>query len=119
MSKSKINIKVEYAGINSIRDLTKEELITCIEQTLERDRAAKFWFERYVLEIANKRAEKKLKEDESKGDRWIRLENEYIELLKPYRGKKISDIPADIIERGAALEKEAKKAAKEYFATFN
>lgn len=118
MSKSKIDIKFEYAGINSIRDLTKEELITCIERTVERDRSAKFWFERYALEIADKRAQKKLEEDEAKGDRWIKLQYEYSELLKPYSRKKLSDIPGEVLEKAAALAGKIEKAQKEYFATF-
>ena len=37
-------------GIKNLNDLTKEELIYCIKGTLERDRSAKFWFERRLWE---------------------------------------------------------------------
>lgn len=105
-------------GIKTLRDLTKEELIYCIEHTLERNSSAKFWFERRLIDIADKRRRKKLKEDEEKGNRWISLLKEYEELLKPYKGAKIGDLPADIIEKGAKLEREIKKAQEEYFDTF-
>lgn len=110
--------KHEDVGINSLRDLTKEELIACIERTFEMDRSAKFWFERYLLHIADKRREKKLEEDAAKGDKWIRLQKEYEELLRPHRGKKIGELPPDVIEKGVALERAIKKAQEEYFATF-
>lgn len=105
-------------GIKTLRDLTKEELIYCIEHSLEHNSSAKFWFERRLLDIADKRREKKLKEDEEKGSRWIDLQKEYAELLKPYSGKKLGEIPADILERGAELERKIQKAQEEYFATF-
>ena len=117
MGKIKIQ-KIEDVGINTIRDLTKEELIECIEKALENDSSARFWFQRKLLDIADRRRNKKLEEDEAKGNRWIALEKEYNELMKPYAGKKIGDIPMDIINKGAALSKEIRKAQKAYFATF-
>lgn len=117
MSRVKI-FKHEDVGINSIRDLTKEELISCIENVLEMNSSAKFWFERRVLDVADKRREKKLRDDEAKGDKWVRLEREYADLLAPYRGKKIGELPADVIKKGAELEREIKKAYEEYTATF-
>ena len=110
--------KHEDVGINSIRDLTKEELIECIESTLERDKSAKFWFERRILHIADRRREKKLQDEEAKGDKWISLEKQYNELMKPYVGMKLTEIPIDIVQKGAALAKAAREAQQEYFATF-
>ena len=110
--------KHEDVGINTIRDLSKEELIECITRTLERDSHAKFWFERQLLYVAEKRREKKLKEDEAKGDKWLALEKEYAELLKPYDGMKWKDVPTDIIAKAAEISKAAKNAQEEYFDTF-
>lgn len=119
MMKRSVNIqKHKDVGINTIRDLTKDELIECIEQVFERDISAKFWFERCICHIADKRRKKKLEDEEAKGDRWIKLQKEYAELLKPYSGKRINEIPMDIVEKGAALEKEIIKAQEEYFSTF-
>ena len=111
--------KHEDVGINSLCDLTKEELIECIENTIKNNHSAKFWFERYLLHIADRRREKKLTDMEAKGDRWINLQKEYVELLKPYKGKKIGDIPTDIIKKGAELEKQIRIARDKYFATFS
>lgn len=119
MSKNGISIqKHEDVGINSIRDLTKEELISCIESVLEMNSSAKFWFERRVLDIADKRRKKKLKEEEAKINRLTNLIKEYEELIKPYRGKKLGEWPPDVIDKGASLERKIMKAKKEYFATF-
>lgn len=111
-------IKHEDVGINSIRDLTKEELTECIEYALERDKSAKLWFERRVLDIADRRREKQLKDDEAKGDKWIALEKEYEELLRPYANKKWSEVPTDVVQKAAEISKAAAKARKEYFKTF-
>lgn len=110
--------KHEDVGINSLRDLTKEELIGCIEYTVERNKSAKFWLERYVLQIADQRREAALANMEEAGDRWINLQKEYVKLLEPYKGKKIGDIPMDVIEKGAELEKKIRIAQEKYFATF-
>lgn len=110
--------KHEDVGINTIRDLSKEELIECITHTLEHDHSAKFLFERKLLYIAEERREKKLKEDEAKGDKWLALEKEYAELLKPYSGMKWKDVPTDVITKAAEISKAAKKAQEEYFDTF-
>ena len=73
--------RFDDVGIKTLRDLTKEELIYCIEHSLEHNSSAKFWFERRLLDVVDKRREKKLKEDEEKGNRWIDLQKEYAELL--------------------------------------
>lgn len=112
-------LKHEDVGILSIKDLTKEELIYCIENVLKMNSSAKFWFERRVLDIANIRREKKLQDEEAKGKRWIDLQKEYEELTKPYRGKKLTEWPMDVIEKGAALERKIREAQEEYFATFD
>lgn len=111
--------KHEDVGINSIRDLTKEELIECIESALERDKSAKFWFERRVIDIADRRRNKKLEEDEAKGNKWIELVTEYEGLLKPYAGKPWSEVPTDVIQKAAEVSKAVRKAQKEYFETFD
>ena len=119
MSKWKDITKREDVGIYSIRDLTKNEIIYCIERIFEIDERAKFWFDRAVIQVADQRAEKKLNQDMKKGDKWIELLKEYEELLKPYRGKKIGEMPPDVLKKGVELEKEIKKAQEEYFATFD
>lgn len=111
--------KHEDVGINSIRDLTKEELIECIEYALECDESAKFWFERRVLTITDRRREKKLQDDEAKGNKWIELEKEYEGLLRPYAGKPWSEVPTDVIQKAEEVAKAARKAQKEYFETFD
>lgn len=114
-----IILKHEDVGIHQLKDLTKEELLECITFTFMRDSSAKFWFERYVLTIADIRRKKQLKDDEAKGDKWIALEKEYEELLRPYAGKPWSEVPTDVIQKAAEVSKAARKAQKEYFETFD
>lgn len=106
------------AGINGLKDLTKEELLYCIDRMTEYNTSAGFWLNRAIVDIADRRRKKKLDEDEAKGDRWIDLQRQYEELLKPYVGKKIGELPPEVIEKGAKLERAIKKAQKEYFDTF-
>ena len=106
------------AGIKRLRDLTKDELLYCIERITEYDSSAHFWLNQAVVIIADRRRKKKLDEDEAKGDRWISLQQQYAELLKPYSGKNIGELPPDVIEKGARLERAIRQAQKEYFDTF-
>jgi len=109
----------EDVGIKKLQDLSKEELVECLEYVAERNRSDKFWIDRKLLYIADKRRKKKLEEDEAKGNKWINLQREYEELLRPYKGKTIGELPAEIIEKGAKLERAIRKAQEEYFATFD
>lgn len=106
------------AGIGGLNDLTKEELLYCIGRVTKYNSSAQFWLNRAIVEISDRRRKKKLEEDEAKGDRWINLLRQYAELLKPYAGKKIGELPPDVIKKGAKLERAIKKAQKEYFDTF-
>ena len=108
----------EDAGIRSIRDLTKEELIECIERTLKCDSSARYWFDNAVHYVAARRMQKKTEADAKLRERWIELQKEYEELLRPYAGKKIGELPTDVIKKGAGLERAIREAQKKYFATF-
>lgn len=105
-------------GIKNLNDLTKEELIYCIKGALELDRSAKFWFERRLIEVADKRRRKKIDEDEAKGKAYIDAVKEYEKLLEPYKGMKIGELPPEVVQKGAELERKAKKAWEAYSATF-
>ena len=106
------------AGIGGLKDLTKEELLYCIGRVTEYNSSAQFGLNEAIVEIADRRRKKKLEEDKAKGDRWINLQRQYAELLKPYEGKNIGELPPDVIEKGAKLERAIRKAQKEYFDTF-
>lgn len=111
-------IPCEDVGILAIRDLTRDELIECVEAACRHNSSAQFWVRREIIYIADKRRKKKLEADEAKGEKWIRLQKEYADMLRPYAGKKIGELPAEVIEKGAKLERAIQKAQKEYFATF-
>ena len=106
------------AGISSLNDLTKEELLWCTNKTLESHRPARFWIGHFVLQIADKRQEKKPKKGDRKGERWLELQKEYDDLVRPYFGRQIEDIPMEVLTKAAILQEEIKKAYKEWVATF-
>ena len=121
MSRSKKPITVPIVpckdvGINTIHDLTKEELIECIGYMLHY--CSRYALDRCIADIAHSRRLKKLEDESAKCDRWIQLREEYCKMLEPYQGMKIGELPPEIIEKGAKLERKIKKARDEYFATF-
>ena len=109
-------VPFEDVGINTIHDLTKQELIECIRYILHY--CSRYALDRCISDIAYSRRLKKLDDESAKGDRWIQLQEEYCKLLAPYQGMKIGELPPEIIEKGAKLEREIKKAKEEYLATF-
>lgn len=105
-------------GIKNLNDLTREELIYCINGVLERDRSANFWFERRLIDVADKRRRKKLDEDEAKGKAYIDAVKEYEKLLEPYRGMKAGELPPEVIQKGMELARKINEAWEAYSATF-
>lgn len=118
MKKKKEDPYLNEVGIFSLEDLTKKELLFVLKAVIQSSSSAKFWHGRYMIEVARKRHEKKLEEDEKKGERWISLQKEYEDLMRPYFGWKLGDIPMEITEKAAKLQGDIEKAQKEYFATF-
>lgn len=57
-----------------------------------------------------KREEKKIEEAGKISAYAYQKRQEYIDLLAPYEGKRLVDIPASILERADAAMKEAQKA---------
>ena len=49
---------------------------------------------------------------------YIDAVKEYEKLLEPYKGTKIGELPPEVVQKGAELERKAKKAWEAYSATF-
>ena len=93
----------------TLEQCTKAELIQIIKKTnYLSDRRVKC----ALLDIEVQRMQKRFKESE----KYFRIAaenlNKYIEILKPYEGKKVIDIPSNIISKMAEYEKAYEKAQK-------
>ena len=91
----------------TLEQCTKAELIQIIKQLN--------WLDKHrincaLIDIETQRMQKRFKEAEKYGKMASENLNKYIEILKPYEGKKVIDIPSEIISKAAEYEKAFKKA---------
>lgn len=100
----------------TLRDCTKEELIYVCNYIAGRIglHNKDYYIESALCEVEYERNKKKLDRAEEFSQLSTKKRQEYINLLKPYEGKKYIDIPFDVLSKASALIKEAEKADKEY-----
>ena len=100
----------------TLKDCTKEELIYCVNYIAGRIglHNKDYYIESALGNVEYERKKKKLDRTEELSQLSNKKRNEYINLLKPYDGKKYIDIPFDVLEKASALIREAEKADKEY-----
>lgn len=63
--------------------------------------------ERALNALEFEREEKRLDEADCLNKRSARLRQQYVDLLTPYEGKPILDIPADVLDHASAILEEA------------
>lgn len=96
-------------GIKSIKDLTKEELIELVDYSYTLGNT--YLFDDAILRIVDRRLEKKRADKDAKFERWSRLVDEYKKLTQPYNGKRVSEVPPDVLHRCAELERKIERAS--------
>ena len=96
----------------TLEQCTKAELIQIIKKLPLLD---EYCIKDALFEIEIQRTEKRLNKAEEYGE--IASENlyKYIEILKPYENKPLSDIPSDVLNQAAKYEKAYKNARKKEF----
>ena len=97
-----------------IDDLSKKELISLVRTLSKKHYSVRHDVSTYLIDSEREREEEKIKRREEAGDRWMRLMNEYRELLEPYDGKMIHEIPEDVIQKARKIMEEAEKAKREF-----
>lgn len=70
--------------------------------------------ERALNALEFEREQKRLDEADCLNKRSARLRQQYVDLLTPYEGKPILDIPADVLDHAAALQEEAQMLDKKW-----
>lgn len=93
-----------------LKDCTKEELIFVIERLQLYNPSQRHFLFRALNDVEMWREEKKLAAAEKLATLSNKKRQEYIDLLAPYEGKRLIDIPDSVLEKADAAMKEAQKA---------
>lgn len=94
-----------------LQDLTKAELIAIIRE-FEKDSSCK-WYVQSVLIYAQKKLEYAAIEESKKASaEYLSLLNDYNELLEPYNGGELTDIPQETLDKLTDISKRLISATK-------
>ncbi len=93
-----------------LEDATKEELMWWI-----RKNAVRLYFDerRFESDILFRRSQLAIDKSRVAGERYTAALVKYSDLLKPYEGQRIMDLPQSVITQGAKFEREMNVAAKD------
>lgn len=90
---------------------TKAELIWVIEQAEKLSLGdIHYWLDRALDDLKYKREMERIDKAKKLCEIANKAAQEYVELLKPYEGKKITDIPLDILKKADSALKRSRKA---------
>ena len=100
----------------TLKDCTKEELIYAVNYIAGRVglQNKDYYIKSALGEVEYNREKKKFDRAEEFNRISTQKRKEYIELLKQYEGKPVSDVPIEIVLKAEKLIKEAQKADKEW-----
>lgn len=99
----------------TLKGCTKEELIFVIEQfKFHCGSSGEYYLARALSDVEMKREEKKLAEAGRISDYAYQKRQEYIDLLAPYEGKRLVDIPATVLKKADAAMREAQEADRKW-----
>ena len=93
-----------------LKDCTKEDLIYVIERLQLYNPSQKHFLFRALNDVEMRREEKKFDEAKRISAYSSQKRQEYIDLLAPYEGKRLIDIPASVLEKADTAMREAQKA---------
>lgn len=94
----------------TLTNCTKEELIFIIERLQLYNPTQTHFVQRALNDVEMRREEKKFDEAKKISAYSHQKRQEYIDLLAPYEGKRLVDIPASVLEKADAAMREAQKA---------
>ena len=97
----------------TLKDCTKEELIYIIKHLTHFD-ISNFHLNQALNDVRYERERKKFDEADKLNKIWAENTRKYCEVLKPYEGMRIIDIPREVIEKAEEYRKAADEANKKY-----
>ena len=95
-------------GIRSLKDLTKDELIYCINAACT-DEYRLHWA---LLSVADKRQEAKWRKEDEAMAQHSKLSKELMALVSPYEGMTLSKVPHDVVLKADALARRMQRLEK-------
>lgn len=106
----------------TLQQCTKKELLYVFEQLQQRymfGASFNYCIESILSDIQYQKETKRIDEAGRFAGIAYAKRTEYAQLLKPFEGKKLADVPIDILKQADKLLKEARKADKEYLKLMN
>ena len=97
-----------------LKDCTKEELIFVIERLQFYSLSGDYYVQRALGDVEEEREARKLREARRLSALQNQKMQEYIDLLAPYDGKRLVDIPDSVFNKAYAAMREVKKAEREW-----
>lgn len=98
----------------TLKDCTKEELIFVIKRLQFHNLFGSHYIQLALRDVEEERERKKIDEAKRISDYAFQKRQEFIDLLAPYEGKLLSDIPASVLEKADSAMKEAQKADRKW-----
>ena len=100
----------------TLNQCTKEELIFIIKRMAFRSyfKRAEEEIEYLLSEVKYERQKKLLKEAENWNTISADCRNKYLEILKPYEGKRVIDVPLEVVKEAEKVLKDAQFADKKW-----
>ena len=95
-------------GIRSLKDLTKDELIYCINNACT-DEYRLNWA---LISVADKRQEAKWRKEDEAMAQHSKLSKELMALVSPYEGMALSKVPHDVVLKADALARRMQRLEK-------
>ena len=94
----------------TLKQCTREELIFVIERLMFYSLSNEHYLHRALNDVEDQRFEKKMEECRRLLHLASQKSREYVELMKPYEGKPISDVPSSVLKKAGNLLKESTAA---------
>lgn len=98
----------------TLKQCTKEELLEIFARLKKQHPSSEWYIERILIDLHKERELKEIAQAEN----WAKISHEartqYAELVKPYTGKKLTDVPIEIINKAEELLQTAQRADREY-----
>lgn len=99
----------------TLKDCTKEELLIVIEHMKHLCFSSGDYYVAQALgEVVRRREEKKMEEANRLNQEAHQWRMEYIEAMKPYKGKKLGDIPLPVLNRARECLHKADEADRRW-----
>ena len=96
------------------KDCTKDELIFVIKRLQMYSLSDGHYIQLALRDVGEERERKKMDEARKIADYAFQKRQEYIDLLAPYEGKRLVDIPDSVFKKADAAMREAKKADRRW-----